>query len=419
MSKLITLQVLAPSLVLALLVAACTPAPQPSPTKPVASQPKATAAEVKPTAQAAKPTAQAAKPVAAASPTTGPAAAAKPAASPAPAAANNPACPCLAEDSPEWKAVLEAGRKEGEVSVLGSNSLQIVVQKLTPEFESTYGIKIKFTAGTGSDAESRIKAESDAGRVVNSAVTAGDATMYSLFNGGHLDQLQGLPNGAKLHPLEFAVIELTRGMTWPIYDLVYGIYVNSQQVSVADEPKAWKDLLDPRWKGKIVMHTPTVAGGGNTVFAVLQSTPGFGDDFLKQLAAQDPLVVRSGSDVDATVARGERPTGFPGNIHGPASQPGSPLKWVIMSDGVVRTTISMGLIKNNPTPNAAKVFLNWMLSPAMQQAVANDLEDVPATVGIPHPKGFAIESLKMLGTGRMDLSKQPENLARARELFGR
>ena len=46
--------------------------------------------------------------------------------------------------------------------------------------------------------------------------------------------------------------------------LPYGILINTDLVKPADEPKSWQDLLDPKWKGKIVMFDPTISGNTST-----------------------------------------------------------------------------------------------------------------------------------------------------------
>jgi iron(III) transport system substrate-binding protein len=409
--------------VIATLTAACAPTAPPSPTaapaKPAATaapaKPAATTAPAKPAATTApaKPAAEAPKPAA-----TQPAAT-KPAEKPTAPAANNPAGPFMAENSAEWRAILDAGRKEGTLTVYGSSTLRPVVEDLHAAFESQFGIKVEFTGGTGSDAENRLKAEKDSGRRVGSVVSSGDTTMYALNEEGILEELKGLPNGAKIHPIEFSIFETSKLRYWPFYELLRGVYVNTSLVQPADEPKVWMNLLDPKWKGKIVMHSPVLSGGGHTVFEVLMKAPGFGEDFHRKLVAQEPLLVRGGSEVDATVARGERAIGFPGNIHGPANQPGSPLKWVAMDDGLIRTSIVMALVKDAPSPNAGKVYLNWLLSPEVQTKIASEIEDVPATVGIKHPQGYSIETLKLLAPGFTDPAEQNAYLQKAREIYGR
>src|SRR4029079_5427886 len=124
-----------------------------------------------------------------------------------------------------------------------------------------------------------------------------------------------------------------------------------QQVPAADEPKTWKDLLDPKWKGKIVMNDPGVAGGGSAFFVVSVVAPGYGEEFHRKLAQQDLQLVGQSREVGAIVARGERAIGLPGNNQGPGTQPGSPIKWLPLEDGLYRSSQVIAAIKGAPAPN--------------------------------------------------------------------
>ena len=73
------------------------------------------------------------------------------------------------------------------------------------------------------------------------------------------------------------------GTRVPIYVIHYGILVNTEMVKPAEEPKGWPDLLDPRWKGKILSDDMRALGGGAVFFMV--TVQKFGKEFQERLAA--------------------------------------------------------------------------------------------------------------------------------------
>jgi iron(III) transport system substrate-binding protein len=401
--------------VLALSLVACAPA------GPVPAGPSAAEAPVKP---ASSPAARS-EPAGSSLPVA-PAASAVAVASPAPSAqsasavaAGNPAGPFRAVDSAEWQATLAAARTEGELTVYGTTMLPRSMEQHLAEFQQSFGVKVNWVGSSGDQTMQRVLAEKDTGKLLASAVTGGDSNLYPLYQAGALADLSGLPNAARIHPLDFEILEESKNHYLPLYNPVYGVYVNTQQVGPAEEPRTWRDLLDPKWKGKIVMHDPGRSGGGVIFFAVSTNAPGYGEAFHQQLARQEPLLVASPEQVDATVARGERAVGLPGQANGTVRQRGAPLKWLVMADGMVWNVHTIGAVEGGPAPNAARVLLNWLLSPEIQLVIANEGPEVPSTAGIANPLGLAIDDLKPLGPGRPKSSEKADWSAKARQIYGR
>ena len=86
---------------------------------------------------------------------------------------------------------------------------------------------------------------------------------------------------------------------------MYPIY-NTEVVSAAEVPKTWKDLLDPKWKGKIATSPITIGGTAWMQYGYLKAT--FGEAYLKQFAAGEPKLFPSYSAAVLSVARGETPS---------------------------------------------------------------------------------------------------------------
>ena len=113
-----------------------------------------------------------------------------------------------------------------------------------------------------------------------------------------------LPSLGHLKP-EFASDDIRL----PVFAIVYGILANTQLVKPADEPKSWLDLVDPRWKGKILSDDFRALGGGGVLFFVLEDR--FGSDFHEKLAKQDLKFSREIPANERRVARSEFPLYLP------------------------------------------------------------------------------------------------------------
>ncbi len=95
------------------------------------------------------------------------------------------------------------------------------------------------------------------------------------------------------------------GFWTPIKALDICIAYNADIIKPADAPKTWADLLDPKWKGKMVMADPALSGGVLQWYAALRKL--LGKDYVEKLGKQD-ILIRSGSgEVLDTIITGERP----------------------------------------------------------------------------------------------------------------
>ncbi|MBI4333866.1 MAG: extracellular solute-binding protein [Chloroflexi bacterium] len=141
----------------------------------------------------------------------------------------------------------------------------------------------------------------------------------------------------------------------------YNLAVNTTMVR-PDEIKSYNDLLDPRWKGKIVLTNPTVVV---RMFTTIASVMGL--DWWRKLAAnQEPVVASNDRQVVEWLAHGKYPIAI---FSQSASldefvRAGAPVKRVQPKEGssIRGGIVATGLLNRAPHPNAAKVFANWFLS---------------------------------------------------------
>ncbi len=290
-----------------------------------------------------------------------------PPASPAPAKQAGPAGPSL---KTEWDKTVAAARQEAAVTIYTSAGPG-QTSALRQGFQQAYGISAEFVAGRGAELREKLFRERSAGLYL--------ADIYLMGASGMIVDLK--PVGA-LDPLkpQLALPEVVDTKLWynnaHIYQdkerqYVIGftffpeapVVVNSEQVKPGDI-KSWDDLLHPRFKGKIVINDPTTTGSGQKMFQMAAKSKGYG--FFRELVKQEPVVIRDLRQQTEWVARGKHAVllGPQRSAVAELMNAGAPLKYVSPSDGgyAGAGTGNMSLINKAAHPNAARVFINWLLS---------------------------------------------------------
>src|SRR5205807_8983712 len=114
------------------------------------------------------------------------------------------------------------------------------------------------------------------------------------------------------------------------------IAYNTKAVSAAEAPRTWKDLLDPKWKGKLVTAHPGYSGVIATHVLALVHLHGW--DYFKQLAQNQLMLVQSANDPSTVVPSGERVVAVHGGAYSAyqLTRKGNPLESVYPKEGVPR-----------------------------------------------------------------------------------
>ena len=153
--------------------------------------------------------------------------------------------------------------------------------------------------------------------------------------------------------------------SWINREIYISLGFNTSLVSPADAPKATKDLLDPKYRGKMSIAGTTT--GVQWVGAVFEA---LGGEFLEKLSGQDINVQNmSGAALSELIASGEvplSPTIFNSNIF-TAKQKGAPVEWRAL-DPVIAAVGTSGMVINPPHPHAALLLLDFLHSKEGQQA---------------------------------------------------
>ncbi len=272
-----------------------------------------------------------------------------------------------------WNTVLQAAKGEGSL-VVYSTMNPATKQAIAKAMKEKYGLTVDFIIGRGDEFIQRILTENRAGLYLGDVAVVGATTlMNNLKPTGTMANL----DSALLLP-EVADPTLWRGKKLPFLDkehqIIAFVSLSNGRVAVNNvgvkpgEIKSYHDLLDPKWKGRIVMTDPTVPGTGEElpIFFLALFGPEKGKEFLKQLVNQKPVVIRDRRLIVEWLSRDKYPIAV-----GPEVQTftefkahGAPITYLKLSEGS-GTTASGGclaMLKRAAHPNASLVFINWLLS---------------------------------------------------------
>jgi iron(III) transport system substrate-binding protein len=308
-----------------------------------------------------------------------------------------------------WDAVVAAARKEGTVTLYTSATAPQHGQ-LAKAFERKYGIKVEILDARASELRERVRAEQASGRFLGDVIQNGSATMRHQAEEQAFQPHGDLPNIARLRP-PFAADALQV----PNFVLAYGILVNTKLLPPAAAPKSWHDLLDPRWRGKLLADDFRAIGGGQTFFSVTYDA--FGLDFHDKLKTQGIVFSRGVGESERRVATGEYPIRFPQQFPNYLALKGLPVRLVIPEEGCPYVPFDLAVMRNAPHPNAARLLIDFYISPEGQLIYANNAL-IPVVSGViekTDPEIRALAGAKLLGATTPE--EQEPMLALATQMY--
>jgi iron(III) transport system substrate-binding protein len=311
---------------------------------------------------------------------------------------------------------LEAAKKEGKV-VWYTSLARPSAEKVAKLFETAYpGVKVEVHRTGSERILSRVMQELQAGIKNVDVVHTSDAGHFVLLKGKNL-LLKYTPAGVDGFPAGFKDRD---GYFYGLRATVSVIAYNTKAVSAAEAPKTWKDLLDPKWKGKMVTAHPGYSGVIAT--HVLALVNQYGWDYFKQLAQNRLMLVQSAVDPSGVVASGERAVAVDGGEYTfyQTKKKGNPVELVYPKEGVPLVVSPTAIMSFAPHPNAAKLFTDFGFSREIQQVMADSEGLYTGHPEVKYPADKPkLSELKLLSVDPEELEKRNEEIKkRFVEFFG-
>jgi iron(III) transport system substrate-binding protein len=300
--------------------------------------------------------------------------------------------PSVAQDA----GLIEAARQEGEVIWYTGFVVEQLARPVAEAFEKAYGIKVQYVRANSTEQVLRITNEARAGRI-----------MGDVFDGAiGVDTLKRQRLLASFSPLSAAHFPQEvrdSDNTWTGVNVyVLSPAINTELTPKGSEPKRWEDLLDPKWQGKMAWSSSMSAAGAPGFIATVLKEYGEvkGMDYLRKLAAQKIASIDgAGRAVADQVVAGEYALGLHIFNNQPAmlARAGAPVAALPIAPATA-TLNTVSVLAGARHPNAARLFVNFLLSSEGQKLVAAG-DYVPADPNTPpsdpslRPDGVKLRAL--------------------------
>lgn len=287
-----------------------------------------------------------------------------------------------------WDELIAAGKKDGSVIVAGP-SFAHFRDWIVKTFQADTGIKVEWkplVGGPGPFTASLLR-EADANKISTDVYIGGTTSCFNFTRKpkvvANLKDIVSLPDVLDSSKWRGGGLRVQTGTDQQRDDNDFWCFIQTADWVMGDlfvntkliDPKSitsWNDLLDPKYKGKILAHDPRRPGAGQATAAYLYSK--FGQDFVKKLyVGQEAAFGTSYGKNPEAVATGKYAIGiaFVQAAVERYRKKGLPIERVFPKDGMGLATGGFSGIAalNGPNKNARATFVNWFLTKKTQETV--------------------------------------------------
>ena len=277
----------------------------------------------------------------------------------------------------DWERTLQEAKKEGKI-VVGIPARAELRKELELVFKPKFGVDMELLPARGPQNASRIAAEFKAGVKYFDVFMGGSGTYESMAEDGMAEAIP--PNWILPEVKEEKYwwaghvwednVKTKRFLYSFIADAGTGGFWHNTAMVKPEEIRSLDDFLNPKWKGKLGFLDPRTPGSGQSIWSFIWDVKG--EAFLRKLVQQDLFVSRDQRQLADGLAKGKLAIALGVSFYTlegfivanlpikelPKLKEGAPSS---NGSGVI------GIVKGPPHPNAARLFVNWLLSKEGQE----------------------------------------------------
>lgn len=257
---------------------------------------------------------------------------------------------------------MAAAKREEKVSWYTSTPIK-AAQEIAKLFEQSTGIRVELFRSGGSAVLRRFMQESSAGLIAADVLTTSDPAAAAalarkgIFVAFKPKNFNKIPDAVK-DPNGYYIAQRLN---------MLAIAVRGDKVPPTDRPKTWSDLVNPKFKGMMVMPDPSFTSLQLVAVGTLSHKLGW--DFYKGLRSNDIMIVQSHQQVEDTLKSGERLIAAEelDSYADADRKAGHQIVTIYPTEGAFAIASPTSIVKGAPHQNAAKAFIEFMISDAVQR----------------------------------------------------
>ena len=305
--------------------------------------------------------------------------------------------------------VIEAAKREGELVYYASMNLA-EANAVIGEFEKRYPfIKVRLHRTGSEKLLTRVLTEFRAKKTFADIIQTVEFSMHLFNRGGVLARY--IPQSNGFYPKEFK----EDGFWTTVYYNAYVTAYNTRLVPANQLARSYTDLLDSKWKGKLLMEG-TKADWFAGMLQILG--PERGIKYMRDLANQQPSP-REGHELLAQLVvagEGVYDVNIPASSVERMKERGAPIDWIALGP-VPAIMVGAGIATRAPHPNAAKLFLEFVLSREGQKIMQTPGRHV-ARGDLANEQAAMLKNLKIVPVDPALAEKLDEYAKQMRNIFG-
>lgn len=325
----------------------------------------------------------------------------------------------------EWDNIVAAAKKEGTVTVMGTGAE--MSEAINSAFIRRFGIPVEFIIAKSSQLSEKIIREQRAGLYLWDVQIGGSTTKLNILKpAGVLASLNtvffrpDILDSRNWYSGQPAFLDRDKQTLQIEYSISGDLAINTNLIR-SGEIKSLRDLVNPKWKGKIIINDPTISGTGAKFVGVAATK--YGWDIWREIAKLEPAIVRDENIQLIWLAQGKYAV-----IIAPKTEriqqtivAGAPVASLLLEDLLYSTGSSISLLKNAPHPKASTVFINWILTQEGQTVFGKATGKSSARTDVEIEGLVTVKPKPGVEYFRSDsedfILQQPEQMKMAQEIF--